>query len=73
MRRRPTRSIEPYQIDGWLQKALVVFNLFGCPKCKTEAIISNVSAWNGKEWKDVPALKTRRDLSSGVSLRDQFA
>jgi hypothetical protein len=55
------------------QKALIAFNLLGCPKCKTEVIGASVSAFNGKEWKDVPSLTTRRDLTSGLSLRDQFA
>ncbi|MCP2209668.1 hypothetical protein [Bradyrhizobium diazoefficiens] len=55
------------------QKALISFDLHGCPKCKTEVISARVNAFNGKEWKDVPALTTRRDLLSGVSLRDQFA
>jgi hypothetical protein len=55
------------------QKALILFDLHGCPKCKTEVISAKVTAFNGKEWKDVPALTTRRDLLSGVSLRDQFA
>jgi hypothetical protein len=60
-------------LDRRGQKALVSFNLFGCPKCKTEVISAGVTAFNGKEWKDVPALMTRRDLSSGFSLRDHFA
>jgi hypothetical protein len=55
------------------QKALIAFGLFGCPKCKTEVISAKVSAFNGTEWKDVPALTTWRNLSSGLSLRDQFA
>ncbi|MDO3518149.1 hypothetical protein [Ralstonia pseudosolanacearum] len=55
------------------QKALISFDLHGCPKCKTEVISAKVNAFNGKEWKEVPALTTRRDLLSGLSLRDQFA
>nr|CUV26849.1 conserved membrane protein of unknown function [Ralstonia solanacearum] len=55
------------------QKALISFDLHGCPKCKTEVISAKVNAFNGKEWKEVPALTTRRDLLSGMSLRDQFA
>lgn len=55
------------------QKALIAFNLLGCPKCKTEVISASVSAFNGNEWKDVPSLTSRRDLTSGLSLRDQFA
>jgi len=60
-------------LDRKSQKALIAFNLLGCPKCKTEVIAANVSAFNGKEWKDVPTLKSRRSLTSGLSLRDQFA
>jgi hypothetical protein len=60
-------------LDRKEQKALVTFSLLGCPKCKTEVISASVNAFNGKEWKDVPALTTRRDLSGGLSLRDQFA
>jgi hypothetical protein len=59
-------------LDRKGQKALIAFNLLGCPKCRIEAISVTVSAFNGKEWNDVPALKTRRDLTSGSSLRDQF-
>ncbi len=55
------------------QKALISFDLHGCPKCKTEVISAKVNAFNGREWKEVPALTTRRDLLSGLSLRDQFA
>ena len=60
-------------LDRKEQKALIAFNLLGCPKCKTEVISASVSAFNGKEWKDIPALTTRRDLTGGLSLRDQFA
>jgi hypothetical protein len=60
-------------LDRKEQKAVISFNLFGCPKCKTEIISASVTAFNGQEWKDVPSLTTRRDLSSGLSLRDQFA
>jgi hypothetical protein len=55
------------------QKALISFNLLSCPNCKTEVISASVKAFNGTEWQDVPTLTTRRDLSSGLSLRDQFA
>jgi len=54
------------------QKALISYNLFGCPKCKTEVVSASITAFNGKEWKDVPSLTTRRNLSSGLSLRDHF-
>ncbi|MGA4191074.1 hypothetical protein ACI2UG_04410 [Ralstonia nicotianae] len=60
-------------LDRKGQKALISFDLHGCPKCKTEVISAKVNAFNGKEWKEVPALTTRRDLLSGLSLRDQFA
>jgi hypothetical protein len=60
-------------LDRKGQKALITFDLLGCPKCATEAITASVNAFNGKEWNDVPRLKTRRDLASGSSLRDQFA
>src|SRR5262249_12439490 len=55
------------------QRAISAFNLLGCQKCKTEVISTSVSAFNGKEWKDVPALTIQRNLTSGLSLRDQFA
>jgi hypothetical protein len=61
------------KLDRTGEKALIAFNLLGCPKCKTEVISASVSAFNGKEWKDVPSLTTRRSLTSGLSLRDQFA
>lgn len=60
-------------LDRKGHKALITFDLLGCPKCGTEAITASVNAFNGKEWNDVPGLKTRRDLASGSSLRDQFA
>jgi hypothetical protein len=60
-------------LDRKGEKALISFDLLGCPKCETEVISASVTAFNGQEWKDVPALTTRRDLSSGLSLRDQFA
>jgi hypothetical protein len=60
-------------LDRKSEKALIVFNLLGCTKCKTEVIVASISAFNGKEWKDVPSLKSRRDLTSGLPLRDQFA
>lgn len=54
------------------QKALITFDLLGCPKCKTEAITARVQVFNGREWKDVPSLAARRNLVSGVSLRTGF-
>jgi len=59
-------------LDRKSEKALITFVLLGCPKCETEVIVAKVNAFNGKEWKDVPALETRRNVSSGLSLRDQF-
>jgi len=55
------------------QKALIAFKLHGCPKCKCEVVSATVTAFNGREWKDVPDLTTRRDLARGLSLRDAFA
>jgi hypothetical protein len=60
-------------LDRKGQKALIVFNLFGCPTCRAEAISVSVSAFDGRERNDVPALKARRDITDGLSLRDQFA
>jgi hypothetical protein len=54
------------------ERTLISFNLFGCPKCKAEVISAGVSAFRGNRWKKLPALPTRRDLGSGLSLRDQF-
>jgi hypothetical protein len=54
------------------QKSLITFDLLGCPKCKTEAITAKVQVFNGREWKDVPSLGARRNLVSGLSLRDGF-
>ncbi len=54
------------------QKALITFDLLGCPKCKTEAITAKVQVFNGRDWKDVPALGARRNLVRGISLRDGF-
>jgi hypothetical protein len=57
---------------GKAQKALITIDLLGCPKCKTEAITAKVQVFNGREWKDVPSLAARRNLVSGLSLRDGF-
>jgi hypothetical protein len=54
------------------KKAFITFDLLGCPKCKTEAITAKVQVFNGREWKDVPSLAARRNLVSGLSLRDGF-
>jgi hypothetical protein len=59
-------------LDRKSEKALITYDLLGCPKCKTEVIVAKVNAFNGKEWKDVPALQTRRNLTGDWSLRDQF-
>ncbi len=59
-------------LDRKSQRAPITYNLFGCPKCQAEAISVSVSAFTGKEWNDVPGLKTRRDLASGFSLRDRL-
>jgi hypothetical protein len=64
--------VPPKQEFGNSQKALVVFDLLGCPNCKTEVIIAKVKVFNGSEWKDVPSLGARRNLVSGLSLRDGF-
>lgn len=58
---------------GNSDKALVVFDLLGCSKCKTEAITAKVKVFGGREWKDVSSLAARRNLVSGISLRDRFA
>ena len=57
---------------GKSQKALITFDLLECPKCRTEAITAKVQIFNGREWKDVPSLASRRNLISGLSLRDGF-
>jgi hypothetical protein len=54
------------------KKALVVYDLLGCSKCKTEVLVAKVKAFNGKEWQDVPSLGARRNLESGLSLRELF-
>jgi hypothetical protein len=54
------------------KKALVVYDLFGCSKCKTEVLVAKVKTFNGKEWQDVPSLGARRNLDSGLSLRELF-
>jgi hypothetical protein len=54
------------------EKAVVNFDLYGCPKCKTELIVAKVSVFDGREWKEVPTVETRRQLTEGLSLRDQF-
>jgi len=62
----PARSVDR-------ERAAITFDLYGCSKCKTEAIFAKVKVFNGREWKKVSSLETRRNLVSGLSLRDQFA
>ena len=59
-------------LDRNKQKAIINYTLLGCPKCKAEAIATKVNAFNGKEWNEVAALSSRRDLAEGTSLREQF-
>lgn len=59
-------------LDRKSEKALITYDLLGCPKCKAEVVVAKVNAFNGKEWKEVPALQARRNLTGGWSLRDQF-
>lgn len=61
------------KFDPISKRAIITFDLHGCPKCKTEMIAAKVKAYNGKQWSDIPSLETRRSLASGSSLRDQFA
>ena len=66
-------SPEDRTLDRNIQRVIITYNLLGCPKCKTEVITVSVNAFNGKEWNEVPALSSRRNLAGGTSLRDQFA
>jgi len=61
--------VPPKQEFGNSQKALVVFDLLGCPNCKTEVIIAKVKVFNGIEWKDVSSLGSRRNLVSVFTRR----
>lgn len=63
----PKRTLDPKE-----KKARITYHLFGCPTCKAEVLSVNVAAFDGKMWKAVPSLTRRRDLSSGLSMRDQF-
>jgi hypothetical protein len=55
---------------GSMKRAVIVFDLLGCRKCKTEVITAKVKVFNGQDWKDTPPLL--RNLTSGLSLRDRF-
>lgn len=60
---------EPDPNDG---KAIITYDLYGCPKCKSELVMANPKAFNGKEWKVIPALSSSRRLEPSLSLRASF-
>jgi hypothetical protein len=62
----------PRSLDAKAQKAMIRFDLHGCPSCKAETITAVPSAYNGKEWKEVASLKTSRVLAPEASLRTSF-
>jgi hypothetical protein len=63
---------EERKLDAKSERAVITYTLYGCPGCRSEAIIATVNAFSGKEWKDVPALARRRNLDISASLRDAF-
>jgi hypothetical protein len=54
------------------ERATVTYDLYVCPKCKSEEVDVSVQAFKGKAWKDVPALSARRIFAEDLSLRDAF-
>jgi hypothetical protein len=54
------------------ERAKITFSLHTCPKCTTELAVATLQAHNGKEWRALPELETRRGLSAGTSLRGAF-
>jgi len=63
---------EERKLEGNSERAIITYDLYGCPNCKSEVITASVRAFNGKEWKDVPSLSARRKVAADVSLRDSF-
>lgn len=46
--------------------------LFGCPECKAQTIGSEVSVWNGRDWKSLKQLDRKISLPEGISLTGVF-
>jgi hypothetical protein len=46
--------------------------LHACQKCKAEKIEVSVTAFNGKDWAEVPALALKRGIAEGLTLREAF-
>jgi hypothetical protein len=46
--------------------------LNGCPSCKTQLIIDNVSIYNGNDWKDISDLDRRVLIPEGINLKPIF-
>ena len=62
--------------ERWFDKeavrAIVIYTLYGCPKCKSEMIEATVKVLKKGEWKEVDKMKRRRNLGEGASLRGSF-
>jgi hypothetical protein len=54
------------------ERATITYDLYACPKCKSEEIIVSVRAYKGRKWKEVPSLSARRNFAADLSLRDAF-
>lgn len=46
--------------------------LYGCPECKAQTIGSEVSVWNGKDWKSVNELARKFTIPPGIDLAGVF-
>lgn len=54
------------------KRAIVTFELLGCPKCRSEQLRSSVKVFNGTVWKEVDSLTASRNLEPGLSFREHF-
>lgn len=63
---------EERKFDNKSERAIITYNLYGCPHCKSETIIATVNVFNGKEWKEVSDLTRRRNVEMSLSLRESF-
>jgi hypothetical protein len=54
------------------ERATVTYDLYVCPKCKSEEVAVSVQAFKGKRWNEVPSLSARRIFAEDLSLQDAF-
>jgi hypothetical protein len=54
------------------EQATLTYELFNCPHCKSETLIVSVRTFEGRTWKNVPALSAKRYFVADSPLRHAF-